>query len=594
MSREKPKPLRLKDVPKRDLQFFLSYFTPHRALFVADLCFAVFVSVIDLAFPVVSRYTINRVLPQYAAAPQTTVCTFLVIIAACFALYVLRTGAQWFITYFGHLFGVYVETDMRRDIFAHLQRQSYRFFDANRTGTLMARASTDLFEVSELAHHGPEDLLISLLTLIGAFCIMLRIRWQLALVVFAALPLMILRTSLSRKSIMNTSRSVKEKTGEINSALESSISGIRVTKVFANEEYEQRKFGENNGAFLSAKRQYYKAMAGFHSRMEFTTHILNVVVLAVGGWYIIRGSMTVGDLVAALMFVAAFLQPIRRLTNFVEQFSIGMAGFMRFAEIMRTHDEIAERNDAIPLTAARGDIRYEHVNFAYDNGVAVLRDVNLAVRAGQTVALVGPSGGGKTSLCHLLPRFYEFQSGSITFDGYDIRDLTLQSLRRHIGIVQQDVFLFAGTVRENIAYGRPDATDDEVYEAARRAEIYDDIMRLPNGFASLVGERGIKLSGGQKQRIAIARVFLKDPPVLILDEATSALDSVTELKIQGAFDKLSKGRTTFVIAHRLSTIRAADLIAVIDDNGIVEHGTHDDLMALRGAYYQLYTAQYGR
>ncbi|MBQ0051222.1 MAG: ABC transporter ATP-binding protein [Treponema sp.] len=585
------KPLKLKDIPKGDISYFVSYFKPHLKLFLADLMFAVIVAVIDVAFPVISRTTLNTLLPRFSENPSQVAKIFVLVIAGCLVLYGLRTLAYWFITYFGHVFGVAVEKDMRADIFRHIQKQSYSFFDKNRTGMIMSRATTDLFDISELAHHGPEDLLISFLTLLGAFGVMLSIRWELAVIVFISLPIMIFVTYNGRKRVMNSSAGVKMRTAEINTELESSISGIRVTKVFTNEKYEMEKFSSSNQAFFDAKKENYKAMAGMHSKMEFTTHILNVVVLAVGGWFIMHDRMTVGDLVAANLFVSAFLQPIRRLTNFVEQFSNGMAGFMRFSEVMRTHEEIYEKSDAVEITDCKGEISFENVNFEYNEGMEVLKDFNLKVPAGKTVALVGPSGGGKTTVCHLLPRFYDYTEGKITLDGTDIKDLTIESLRRQIGFVQQDVFLFAGTVRENIAYGKPGATDEEIETAAKRAEIYDDIMKMPNGFDTVVGERGIKLSGGQKQRVSIARVFLKNPPILVLDEATSALDTVTEIKIQDAFDELSKGRTTFVIAHRLSTIRNADIIAVVENNKIVETGTHEELLARKGEYYKLHTAQ---
>lgn len=594
MARNKPpvRPISVREVPKSDVRLFLSYFRPHLGVFFADLAFALFVALVDLTFPVLSRYTLNSVLPQFSVNPSCTVRLFIIIIAFSVGLYCARTAAYWFITYFGHLFGVHVETDMRRDIFEHIQKQSFSFFDANRTGNIMSRATTDLFEISELAHHGPEDLLISLLTLTGAFIIMLKIRWELALIVFITLPVMIIGTRLRKKSLMNTSRGVKEKTAVINSSLESAVSGIRVTKVFTNEEYQQKKFSADNGEFFTAKRFYYKAMAGFHSQMEFVTHILNVVVLAAGGFFIMKGKMTIGDLVAANLFVSAFLQPIRRLTNFVEQFSTGMAGFMRFSEIMHTRDEIPEEADARELTEVKGEVTYKGVHFAYKNGIEILKDVSFTAPAGKTIALVGHTGSGKTTICHLLPRFYDVTGGDILLDGNSIRSITLKSLRKQIGIVQQDVFLFAGSVRENIQFGRPDATEEEIIEAAKKAEIWEDIEAMPDGLDTIVGERGIKLSGGQKQRISIARVFLKNPPILILDEATSALDSVTELKIQSAFEKLSQGRTTFIIAHRLSTIRKADQIAVVQDKTIVEQGSHDELMARGGVYHQLFTAQY--
>lgn len=589
-------PLSFRDVKKSEYKLFFSYFKPHKWLFFADLFCAVFVAAVDVVFPVISRFTLNKVLPQYLnsadnSVQRTVIFTFFSIIALCFLMCVLRTVAQWFITFFGHVFGVAVEKDMRRDIFEHIEKQSFSFFDKNRTGQLMSRTTTDLFEISELAHHGPEDLLISLLTLFGAFFVMVSIRWQLAVIVFVTLPLLIFAVYSSRKSLMGSSSLVKGKTAEINSAVESSISGARTTKIFTNEDYEFSKFEKSNQNFFDAKRLYYKAMAGMHSKMEFVTHILSVIILAVGGFYIMKGKMTLGDLVAANMFVAAFLQPIRRLANFVEQFSTGMAGFMRFSEMMQIHEEMPEKPGAVELSEKIESVDFENVSFDYSENFPVLKNISFEVKKGQTVAFVGPSGGGKTTLCNLLARFYEVKDGSIKINGIDIRDYKLKSLRSQIGFVQQDVFMFAGTIRENIAYGRPDATEAEIIEAAKEAEIYDDIMNMQNGFDSVIGERGIKLSGGQKQRISIARVFLKNPPVLVLDEATSALDSITEQKIQSAFDRLCSGRTAFVIAHRLSTIKNADKIAVLENHKIAESGTHEQLLSKKGEYFNLYTAQ---
>lgn len=565
---------------------FLSYFKPHWKLFAADMLCAAFIAAVDLAFPVMTRWTINELLPEKLFA------FFFAMVAVMAGLYAVQTAASYFVAYFGHLFGVYVETDMRRDIFAHIENQGFTFFDNRRTGHIMSRITYDLFEVTELAHHGPEDVFISLATLVGSFCIMLAIRWELAVVIFLLLPALIFYAARSRKKLNAASKAVNEKTAEINAAVESSVSGARVTKAFANEQFEARLFSKSNGEFFTAKKNYYRSMAAFHSKIEFATRILNVVVLATGGYLIMRGKMDLADLVAANLFVAAFLAPIRRLTNFVEQFTKGMAGFSRFTEIMDTHCETKEKPGAGALRNPNGKIEFRDVSFSYNADVSVLEHISFSVEPGQKLAIVGPSGGGKTTLCHLLPRFYETTGGEITIGGEDIRDVSLESLRRGIGLVQQDVFIFAGSIRKNIAYGKPDATDAEIEEAARRAEIHDDIMKMPDGYETVVGERGITLSGGQKQRVSIARIFLKNPPILILDEATSALDSATEVKIQGAFDALAKGRTTLVIAHRLSTVRNADAIIVVTDEGIEERGTHAQLMEKNGLYKKLYTAQY--
>jgi ATP-binding cassette subfamily B protein len=455
----------------------------------------------------------------------------------------------------------------------------------------MSRVTNDLFEVTELAHHGPEDLFISLLTLLGSFILLLTIRREMALVLVLVVPLLVLHTVLSRKNMIRASKRVKERTAEINASLESSISGARVAKAFTNEAYETGKFSGGNEHFKSAKRNYYRSMARFNSKLEFMLNILNVVVIAVGGFLIMGSRMTLAELITCNLFVAAFLQPIRRLANFVEQYTTGMAGFGRFVEIMSIDPDITDRPGAGVLKNVAGAVNYRDVTFSYNHDITVLRHINLSVPPGTTLALVGPSGGGKTTLCHLLPRFYEIREGSITIDGTDIRDVTLESLRKNIGIVQQDVFLFAGTVRDNIAYGRVDAAMEDIIDAAKRAEIHEDILRMPEGYNSVVGERGIKLSGGQKQRISIARIFLKNPPILILDEATSALDSATELKIQHALEELSRGRTTLIIAHRLSTIRGAGRIVVIDDEGIRQQGAHEELMAEGGLYADLYRTQ---
>ena len=580
-----------KTLPKSNLALFLSYFKPHKKLFVADLFCAIFVAAVDVAFPAVSRWTINSLLPQYKSAPEQTLRLFALVIAVCALAFLLHTAAMFFVTYFGHIFGVLVETDMRADIFQHIERQSFSFFDAERTGKIMSRITTDLFEISEMAHHGPEDLLISALTLIGSFVIMFRVCWQLSIIVFITFPLMLVVMLLARKSMIDTSRRVKAVTGAINSDIESAISGIRVTKAFSNEDFEQKKFAQSNQRFFEAKSMYYKAMAAFLFRKDFLTSIMGVVVLGAGGFFVMKGEMTLGDLLAAELFVTAFLQPVKRLTGLIEQFSVGIAGFLRFAEIMRNDSSTFEKPNALEIERAKGNIEFDSVDFSYTKELPVLTNVNLSVKAGETIALVGTSGGGKTTICSLLPRFYDVTSGKITIDGIDIQDFALSSLRKQIGIVQQDVFLFAGTIRDNIAYGKPDATDEEIIEAAQRAEILQDIEAFPNGFDTIVGERGIKLSGGQTQRVSIARIFLKNPPILILDEATSALDTATEVRIQRSFAELSRGRTTFVIAHRLSTIRGADKIAVIENGIIAESGTHEELLEKGGLYASLLKAQ---
>jgi ATP-binding cassette subfamily B protein len=568
------------------LRVFASYYRPHWKLFCADMICASMIAAVDLAFPMMTKYTIEKLLPGELYR------FFFVMVASMFLVYILRMGFTWFVTYWGHTVGAYIEADMRRDLFSHLQTLSFSFYDNNRTGQLMSRVTTDLFEVTELSHHGPEDLFISALTLLGSFILVFTIRWEMALLLVVVVPLMIVHTIHSRRTMTRASRVVKERTAEINASLESSISGARVAKAFTNENYETRKFRGGNENFKNAKKSYYRSMANFQSKLEFLTHILTVMVIATGGFLIMRHRMSLAELITCNLFVAAFLQPIRRLQNFVEQFTTGMAGFNRFLEIMRIKPDITDKPGALALEKARGNIEYRGVSFAYNHDITVLRNINLSVPAGTTVALVGPSGGGKTTLCHLLPRFYEIREGSITIDGHDIRDLTVESLRRNIGIVQQDVFLFAGTIKENIAYGRIGAADEEIEEAAKRAEIHEDILKMPQGYDTLVGERGLKLSGGQKQRVSIARIFLKNPPLLILDEATSALDSATELKIQRALEELSRGRTTLIIAHRLSTVRGADRIVVIDDEGIRQQGTHQELMARGGLYAELYAAQF--
>jgi ATP-binding cassette subfamily B protein len=571
---------------KSTLAIFASYYKPHLGLFILDLVCALLIALVDLAFPYLSRYSLQSLLPGklYHA--------FFALMAILIGAYVLRSVFYYIVAYWGHLLGVRIEADIRRDLFAHLQQLSFRFFDNNRTGQLISRFTGDLFEITELAHHGPEDLFISLVTLLGAFAVMLTIRWELALIVFLVVPLFVWFTIVQRGHMSCCSRSVKEKLGGINGELESSISGMRTAKAFANEGEEMAKFDRANLQFRSSKNGYYRAMATYHSGLEFAMSIMSVLVIVFGGYLIMRERMDYIDLITFSLYVTTFITPVRKLAAFVEQYTQGMAGFHRFLELMREDPDLTDAPGAAVLERVRGDIRVEDVSFRYESGERdVLSHISLHIRPGETVAVVGPSGGGKSTLCQLLPRFYDVTQGAIYVDGHDVRTVTQRSLREQIGIVQQDVFLFAGTVYDNILYGRLDATREEVYEAARQAEIYDDIMAMPQGFQTEVGERGVLLSGGQKQRVSIARVFLKDPPVLILDEATSALDSVTEHRIQAAFDALARGRTTLIIAHRLSTIRAASRILVIDDNRIAEEGTHQQLLEKGGQYAQLWRAQ---
>lgn len=569
------------------LKIFFSYYKPHLKLFIADMICAFLIAAIDVAFPMFSRYALDVLIPN----GNLRIFTFFIIILG--GGYFLRWICNWFVNYWGHIFGNRIEQDMRRNVFSHLEKLPFSFYDTNRTGKIMARATTDLFEITELAHHGPEDFFIAILTIFGSFFLLLKIRWELAIIVIISMPIILFIVIFSRRNLSKTSKKVKETTAEINANLESSISGIRVTKGFVNEELENKNFDAMNKKYSHAKRIRFKYMAFFHSNIELCNNLLSLLVLAAGGYFIMKGKMTLPDLVAANLFIASFTAPIRKLTNFVEQFSTGMAGFSRFLEIMQTEPEEPDSQDAVEILASRGNISFEHVNFSYANNIQVLSDINFTVKSGEKFALVGSSGGGKSTICNLIPRFYEISEGQILLDGINIKKIKRNSLRNQIGIVQQDVFLFAGSVRENISYAKPNATEQEIILAAKRAEIHDDIMNMPDGYETIVGERGIKLSGGQKQRISIARCFLKNPPILILDEATSALDTATEIKIQKAFDELSKGRTTIVIAHRLSTIKNADKIAVINHKTICETGTHSDLIAKQGEYYKLCQAQNG-
>ena len=574
-----------KNYNAKPFSIFMSYIAGHKKLFGIDMLCALLVALIDLIFPYVSRYSMKVMLPNKLYA------TFFTVMAVMVLAYVLKAGLYYVITVIGHKMGVLVESDMRRDVFTHMQSLSFSYYDHNRTGVLMSRITSDLFEITELAHHGPENIVICTLTIVGALAVMFAMQWQLALVITLALPLCAWFTIKQRIKMKEANIEVKRKTAEIYSAIESSISGIRTAKAFANEDQESDKFDRANEMFRGSKVEYYKSMGLFNSGMEFTTGIVQVVVIAVGGLLIMQNKMNYIDLITFSLYVSTFVSPVRKLTQFAELYMQGTAGFARFLEVMRTEPTIKDAPDAMELGAVEGKIDYNHVSFNYGNGIPVLSDVDLHIASGQCLAVVGPSGGGKTTLCQLLPRFYDVCEGSVTVDGIDVRHVTQASLRRNIGVIQQDVFMFAGTIRENIRYGRPDATDEEIVEAAVRAQIHSEIMEMPDGYDSYIGERGVMLSGGQKQRISIARVFLKNPKILILDEATSALDTVTEQRIQASLDELSEGRTTIIIAHRLSTVKNADVIAVVEGEHIVEMGSHSELMAKNGEYAALCRAQ---
>ena len=569
------------------LKRFIQYYKPYNKLLALDMLASLLISIIGMVYPVVT----NKMLNIYI--PQKMYTTIVIAGAIVLGLYVLRLLLRYFVQYYGHLIGVGMQSKMRSDLFSHLQKLPFRFYDNHETGRIMTRMTSDLFEVCELAHHGPENLLISSVMIILSFGYLVSIDWVLTLIIFTCVPILVVVTMYFRKRMRAAFDARRKSNATINAAVESSVTGIRVTKAYTNSQREMDKFEIGNEQFVDSSKKVYNAMALFHSSTAFVTDIFNVFILIAGGLFLYAGRISFGDYSTFIVSVNLFISPVNTLISFMEQYQNGVSGFKRFLEILDEEPE-EDAPDAKELTDVEGVIEFKDVSFQYEQTKEVLQHVNLKLEKGRKLALVGPSGGGKTTLCHLLPNFYKLapDGGSILIDGTDIRQLTMESVRRNIGIVQQDVFLFVGSIRDNILYGRPDATEEEIFEAARRANIHDYIMTLPRGYDTEIGERGVKLSGGQKQRLSIARVFLKDPAILILDEATSALDNTTEVLIQQALDELCKGRTTLVVAHRLSTIRNADEIAVVLGGQITEQGTHEELIAKNGTYKELYALQF--
>ncbi|MGU8453416.1 ABC transporter ATP-binding protein [Clostridium perfringens] len=563
------------------LKRFIRYYKPYKKLFILDLLAAFLVSACDLFYPMITRNIINDVIPNKQIK---LLFVFAIVLTLIF---LIKAGLNYFMQYWGHVVGVRMQADMRRDLFDKLQDMPNKYFDNNKTGVIMSRIINDLLDISELAHHGPEDLFISLVMLVGSFIILCTINVPLTIITFAIIPFLLFYTIHKRNKMKKAFKETRVKTGEVNATIENSISGVRVTKSFGNKAYEMEKFDKSNGIFKKAREHAYKAMAEYFSGMFFLVDMLELIVLIAAGYFTYLGKINIGDFAAYLLYIKMFLQPIRKLINFNEMFQNGMSGFERYEEIMNEENE-KEIPNAKELKDVKGKITIKDVTFRYDNKESILENFNLDIEAGKMVALVGPSGGGKTTICNLIPRFYDYESGQIFIDDVDISTVTLKSLRENIGIVQQDVFLFTGTIKENIMYGNPNATDEEVIEAAKNACLHDFIMGLEDGYDTFIGERGVKLSGGQKQRISIARVFLKNPAILILDEATSALDNVTEYEIQKALEELSKDRTTLVVAHRLSTVKNSDKIVVLTDKGIEERGTHEELIKLGGVYSNLH------
>jgi ATP-binding cassette subfamily B protein len=568
------------------LKRFFSYYAPYKALFTLDFSAAIIVAMLELAFPIMVQQVVDSILP-------TGNWSLIIIVSiGLFGVYAINTILHYVVTYYGHKLGTNIETDMRRDLYNHLQKQSFSYFDNRETGKLITRLTSDLFEIAEVAHHGPEDIFITLFTLTGAFILMMTVHVPLAVMTFILVPFIALAVAYFNKRMTQVNTRIYDDLAGFSAGIEASVGGIRVVQAFSNEDYELGRFQQLNQAYRKSKYMFYKMMAVSHSYNYFLMRLISLFALFFGAYFTIQGEISYGDLVAFILFANVFVRPIEKVNTMIESYPKGFAGFKRLLEEMGIRPEVQNSPDAVEVESLKGDIVYSDVSFSYEENQSILNDINLTIKAGETIAFVGPSGAGKTTICNLLPRFYDIDSGTITIDGYSIKDITLNSLREQIGVVQQDVFLFPGTIKENILYGKLDATDEEVYNAVRMANLVDVVEQLPRGLETVIGERGVKLSGGQKQRLSIARMFLKNPPILILDEATSALDTETEQAIQEALDSLSKGRTTLIIAHRLATIKNADRIVVVTSKGIEEQGSHDELIAQEGAYKALYDAQF--
>ncbi|MDJ1474853.1 ABC transporter ATP-binding protein [Bacillus sp. LS15-K4] len=568
------------------LRKFFSYYKPYKGLFILDFSCAVVAGLLELGFPLIVNQFIDKLLPGQ---------NWTLILWACFgllAVYILNAGLQYVVTYWGHMLGVNIETDMRQKLFDHIQKLSFRFFDNNKTGHLISRLTNDLMEIGEIAHHGPEDLFIAVMTLVGAFSFMMMINWKLALLTFFVIPFLLWLALYFNKKMTGTFRRLFSDVADFNACIENNVGGIRVVQAFGNEKFEKEQFAVNNARFRTTKLMAYKIMALNSSISYMLMRLVTLFVLICGTWFVLQGELTYGGFIGFVLLTNIFFRPIEKINAVIESYPKGIAGFKRYVELLETEPDIVDAKDAMEVKHVHGDIQYSNVTFGYENKEPILNDISLKIHAGETVAFVGPSGAGKTTLCSLLPRFYEQSSGSIQIDGIDTKDMTLSSLRKQIGIVQQDVFLFSGTIRENIAYGNLKASEAEIWQAVKRAQLEDLIYSQPDGLDTVIGERGVKLSGGQKQRLAIARMFLKNPPILILDEATSALDTETELAIQKSLAELSVGRTTLVIAHRLATIKNADRIVVVNKDGIAEQGSHEELIEQGGGYSRLYEAQF--